>query len=75
VGADAAGSEGESHGRKADGLHRLGPAARRLLAESGLSESSLKGTGPLGIVTKGDVIAAIARGGEPSEKVSLGSGV
>ena len=64
------GSEAESSGRKADGLHRLGPAARKLLEEGGLSESDVKGTGPLGIVTKGDVLAAMARGDKPSPKVS-----
>ena len=63
-------TEAESSGRKADGLHRLGPAARKLLEESGLSESDVKGTGPLGIVTKGDVLAAMARGDKPSLKVS-----
>jgi hypothetical protein len=51
-------------------LHRLGPAARRLLEESGLSESSVKGTGAMGMVTKGDVLAAMARKEKkPTDKV------
>jgi len=62
---NAADSEGESSGRQADGLPRLGPAARRLLEENGLSVSDVKGTGPLGIVTKGDVLAAVAKGDKP----------
>jgi pyruvate dehydrogenase E2 component (dihydrolipoamide acetyltransferase) len=45
---------------------KIGPAARTWLAESGLSISSLAPTGPGGIVTKGDVLAAIAAGVKPS---------
>mmetsp|Transcript_30052 Transcript_30052/g.66579 ORF Transcript_30052/g.66579 Transcript_30052/m.66579 type:complete len:621 (-) Transcript_30052:556-2418(-) len=44
---------------------RLGPAARMLLEESGLSASDIQPTGPNGIVTKGDVLAALAAGVKP----------
>jgi 2-oxoglutarate dehydrogenase E2 component (dihydrolipoamide succinyltransferase) len=44
------------------------PAAAKLLAESGLSASSVAGTGRDGRVTKGDVIGALAAGpGAPSQ--------
>ena len=44
---------------------RMGPAARTLLAESGLSPDDVTPTGPHGIITKGDVLAAIAAGVKP----------
>ena len=37
----------------------LGPAVRKLVEESGLDLSQIKGTGPSGRVLKGDVLAAI----------------
>ncbi len=42
-----------------------GPAAQKLLAESGVDPASLKGTGKDGRVTKGDVLAA-ASGQQPA---------
>eukprot|EP00798_Chlamydomonas_sp_ICE-L_P028174 gene28174-31271_t len=42
--------------------HRMGPAARNLMAVSGLSASDITPTGPNAIITKGDVLAAIAAG-------------
>ncbi|MEI6692159.1 MAG: 2-oxoglutarate dehydrogenase complex dihydrolipoyllysine-residue succinyltransferase [Chlorobium sp.] len=41
------------------------PAAAKLLIETGLKASQVKGTGREGRITKGDVIAAIASGAEP----------
>ena len=54
--------------RQRDGLRRLGPAARRMLQESGLSEADISATGPLGIVTTGDVLAAIGGGQKAAPK-------
>ncbi|KAL6783610.1 DLA3 [Auxenochlorella protothecoides x Auxenochlorella symbiontica] len=44
---------------------RLGPAARMLLSGSGLGPGDVTPTGPHGIVTKGDVLAALASGQAP----------
>lgn len=44
---------------------RIGPAARTLLEESGLSPEDVTPTGPHGIITKGDVLAAIEAGVKP----------
>lgn len=41
---------------------RMGPAARTLLAESGIPADLVTPTGPHGIITKGDVLAAMAAG-------------
>ncbi|XP_024537367.1 dihydrolipoyllysine-residue acetyltransferase component 1 of pyruvate dehydrogenase complex, mitochondrial isoform X1 [Selaginella moellendorffii] len=48
-------------------LSRVGPSVRRLLAESGLDASSINGTGPRGVVLKGDVLAAIKGGTKPGK--------
>ena len=50
---------------------KMGPAAAKLLRESGLSPDAVKPSGPHDIVTKGDVLAAIAAGvkARPPEKV------
>ncbi len=45
--------------------HRIGPAARMLLEEAGLTAADVAPTGPNNIVTKGDVLAAIAAGIKP----------
>jgi pyruvate/2-oxoglutarate dehydrogenase complex dihydrolipoamide acyltransferase (E2) component len=50
--------------------HRIGPAAAKLLRESGLSADAVKPSGPHNIVTKGDVLAAIAAGVKPSKAPS-----
>lgn len=47
------------------GARLIGPAAANLLASSGLQKSQIAGTGPGGIITKGDVLAAIASGMKP----------
>lgn len=44
---------------------KIGPAVRRLLHESGLQPSQITGTGLKGMLTKGDVLAAIAGGVAP----------
>ncbi|KAK9817885.1 hypothetical protein WJX72_003713 [[Myrmecia] bisecta] len=44
---------------------RIGPAAQWLLRDSGLSASDVQPTGPHGIITKGDVLAAIQGGAKP----------
>lgn len=46
---------------------RLGPAVRKLLAESGLDVTALRGTGPGGAVLKGDVLAAMRSAQKPSK--------
>jgi 2-oxoglutarate dehydrogenase E2 component (dihydrolipoamide succinyltransferase) len=43
----------------------LAPSVRRLSAESGIAPQSVPGTGPDGRVTKGDMLAAIARAAAP----------
>jgi pyruvate dehydrogenase complex dihydrolipoamide acetyltransferase long form len=50
----------------AEANSRMGPAARTLLQASGLGLASVRPTGPNSIVTKGDVLAAIAAGGAPA---------
>lgn len=51
---------------------KMGPAAAKLLRESGLSPDAVKPSGPHDIITKGDVLAAIEAGvqGKPPGKVS-----
>ncbi|PRW60729.1 dihydrolipoamide S-acetyltransferase [Chlorella sorokiniana] len=44
---------------------RIGPAARTLLEEHGLSPEDVNPTGPHGIITKGDVLAAVEAGVKP----------
>jgi pyruvate dehydrogenase E2 component (dihydrolipoamide acetyltransferase) len=47
--------------------HRIGPAARMLLQESGLTMQQISPTGPRGIITKGDVLAAMESGMKPGK--------
>ena len=47
---------------------RIGPAAKKLLQESGLSVDSITPSGPRGIVTKSDVLAAISGGQNPAKQ-------
>ena len=42
------------------------PAAAKLLADNNLSTANVSGTGKVGRVTKGDVLAAVAGGAKPS---------
>lgn len=44
---------------------RLGPAARKALQEAGLSPADVNPTGPNNIITKADVLAAVAAGVKP----------
>jgi pyruvate dehydrogenase E2 component (dihydrolipoamide acetyltransferase) len=44
---------------------RIGPAVKKLLSESGLDASQIRGTGPRGIIVKGDVLAAVKSGMKP----------
>lgn len=46
---------------------RVGPSVRRYLAESGLDAASLQGTGPHGMLLKGDVLNAM-KSGSPQTK-------
>ncbi len=63
---DAAAAAASAGGTVAPGgahhSDRMGPAARTLLAESGISADLVTPTGPNGIITKGDVLAAMAAG-------------
>jgi len=49
---------------------RIGPAARHHLQDSGIAISSVHPTGPHHMITKGDVLAAIAAGGSNSSASS-----
>ncbi len=48
--------------------YRAGPAARVLLQRAGLQSSDVNPTGPNGIVTKGDVLAAMTQTATSSKK-------
>ena len=54
--------------RQSDGNERIGPAARLLMHEHHLSASDIKATGPFGIITKGDVLAALEKGTKSAPK-------
>jgi pyruvate dehydrogenase E2 component (dihydrolipoamide acetyltransferase) len=47
---------------------KMGPAARMALENASLSASDVRPTGPQGIITKGDVLAAIASGAAPKAR-------
>ena len=47
---------------------KVGPSVRKLLIESGLDISQIQGTGPRGMVLKGDVLAAMKSGTKPQVK-------
>ncbi|RDV37337.1 2-oxoglutarate dehydrogenase complex dihydrolipoyllysine-residue succinyltransferase [Bradymonadaceae bacterium TMQ3] len=49
---------------------KVGPAVRRLVEENSLELADIKGTGPGGRVTKGDVLAHIKEGGKPAKKAA-----
>lgn len=56
---------------------KMGPAARHMMAQLGLSPSQVQGTAWQGIITKGDVMAAVAVSGVASGVVGepkLGEG-
>ena len=66
-GAAGGTSDGSKSVKRSD---RLGPAARFALNTHGLSVDDITPTGPNGIVTKGDVMAAVASGVKGSAKKS-----
>jgi len=47
-------------------LERSGPAARKIVAESGLDPATIAPTGPGGRITKGDAVAARDRAAQPA---------
>jgi 2-oxoglutarate dehydrogenase E2 component (dihydrolipoamide succinyltransferase) len=54
-------SRGEGQGKGQPALDRAGPAARKLIAETGLDAAQITPTGPGGRITKQDVVAARER--------------
>jgi pyruvate dehydrogenase E2 component (dihydrolipoamide acetyltransferase) len=52
--------------------NRVGPSVRRYLAESGLDASSVAGTGPNGMLLKGDILSAMKSGPPKQKKSSAG---
>lgn len=62
--AEEAPGEGAGEAGGGEAWDRIGPAARLLLETSGIARSAVRGTGPRGMVTKGDVLQAIASRGE-----------
>lgn len=57
----------DSQGPAIPSRQRLGPSVRKLLIESGIDVTTLKGTGPGGAVVKGDVLAAMKSGSKPAK--------
>ncbi|MGF1449032.1 MAG: 2-oxoglutarate dehydrogenase complex dihydrolipoyllysine-residue succinyltransferase [Opitutales bacterium] len=57
--ADSSGNGQHTPAAEAPKPATAGPAVRRLSAESGVSPESVSGSGPLGRVTKADMVAAI----------------
>ena len=67
----AAGSASKSSSEAAEAVKRntrIGPAAKHLLLVNGLSAEDVTPTGPHGIVTKGDVLAALEGGAKPKPR-------
>ena len=62
----ATGSSQPSQPIPSDGLQRVGPAARNLMAAHGLQHAPL-GTGPRGVVTKEDVLFAVEHRGNDAD--------
>ncbi|MEH3118484.1 MAG: 2-oxoglutarate dehydrogenase complex dihydrolipoyllysine-residue succinyltransferase [Methylorubrum populi] len=58
------GSHGDAPPAGGRGADESGPAVARLARESGVDPASLNGSGKDGRVTKGDMLAAIAKGGD-----------
>ena len=61
-------SRGEGQGKGQPALDRAGPAARKLIAETGLDAAQITPTGPGGRITKQDVVAARAQSAPPPGK-------
>ncbi|GAB4822457.1 hypothetical protein N2152v2_009503 [Parachlorella kessleri] len=66
--SQAAAAPAEEAGRPAEANHRMGPAARLLLEQSHLPLSAVRPTGPHNIITKGDVLEAMARAEQGSNQ-------
>jgi pyruvate dehydrogenase E2 component (dihydrolipoamide acetyltransferase) len=64
--AAAAAAAAPSQQQRVKANFRLGPAARKALAEAGLGPGDVNPTGPNNIITKADVLAAVAAGVKPS---------
>ncbi len=58
-------AEGESKGSARTWGARMGPAARILMEAHGMDVGRVVGTGPRGLVTKGDVLEAVEAGSRP----------
>ena len=58
-------SRGEGQGKGQPALDRAGPAARKLIAETGLDAAQITPTGRGGRITKQDVVAASAQSAPP----------
>ena len=58
----------EKPGADAPGEQILPPSVRRLASDKGIDPGKIKGTGPGGRVTKGDVIAYLEKESTPKEK-------
>jgi pyruvate dehydrogenase E2 component (dihydrolipoamide acetyltransferase) len=73
--AEAGGrAEGDSEAEAgAAGRVKASPLARRLAEEAGLELGGVKGTGPGGRITKGDVEAAVERGPAPTAAEPAGA--
>lgn len=52
--------------------NRIGPSVRRYLAESGLDASSVVGTGPNGMLVKGDILSAMKSSPPKQKDISAG---
>jgi len=56
------------HASSGEEAKLVSPAAKILLEEHGLTLRDVRATGPRGVLTKGDVLAAVAGGSKPSAK-------
>jgi 2-oxoglutarate dehydrogenase E2 component (dihydrolipoamide succinyltransferase) len=61
-------SRGEGQGEGQPALDRAGPAARKLIAETGLDAAQITPTGRGGRITKQDVVAARAQSAPPGKE-------
>lgn len=68
----AVGAEDEHIGKAGTWGARMGPAARILMEAHGLDMARVVGTGPRGMVTKGDVLEAVEAGDEARHVQSVG---
>ncbi len=61
-----------SSGKQVTGAEGAGPAARKLLSETGVNPDKVEGTGKDGRITKGDVIKAVEQGAASSSETQSG---